>query len=160
MNMRFPNSLHFLKTESIFHIIWLSTPYSTCKRKNSFMNYFVCHFQRTTTLKHLALIVVSGIKGNAIPGKSWALRLQITTQMTYLCPCLSRPEFGLEQNWDQSEIRIFLPGINIKAVPFVSSSESKQSTKDYRFSFLQTKLLLCHLLCLFLPPIRPLRVLS
>lgn len=80
--------------------------------------------------------------------------------MTYLCPSLSWPEFDLEQNWDQSGIRIFFLGIDIKALPSVSSSESTQSTEYCRFSFLQPKSLLCHLLCLFLPPTRPLIVLN
>lgn len=75
---------------------------------------------------------------------------QITTQMTYLLPSLSWPEFCLEQNWDQSGMRIFFLVVNIKAFSSVSSSESKQSTEYCRFSSLQPKLFLRHLLSFLL----------
>ena len=84
---------------------------------------------------------------------------QITTQMTYLLPSLSWPEFHLEWNWYQSGVRIFFLVTNIKALPSLSSSGSNQSTKYCRCSFLHLKLSLCHFF-LHLYQLRPLLFLN
>lgn len=65
--------------------------------------------------------------------------------MTCLLPSLSWPEFCLKSHWNQSELRIFLLVISVKAPPSASSSESKHSAIHWRFSFLHPQVSLCHL---------------